>query len=217
MSPTKVLVVNSSDHDNRDNLGPIEHILSHPIITKSLNLSIQVTSYQNARYRLTNFEPDLLLMSGRNYQDKPSTKEEAQKWYSWINNLDIPVFTICGSYQRWVISLGGEIVEGNPEIGLIPTYLRNHQDDPLHSTYSLSRTFIHNHHRFFVENSTLPKEIVLLGHTLGGTSIVKHISKPIYGFQGHPEKAFTFNNSMQDSLAQQYSTIIFQTLLKIHH
>lgn len=222
----EVLVVNSGDNKNQKNVASVLNALKNQEVAGEHELNIVIKNYREAEhyFNLGHSEenhgrPDLIIFSGRAMTDPPSTLDEIIRYYSWINNADVPVLTICGSYQRWLQALGADLIRHKSEKGLIEIELSGYENDYLHQGANSNHVFLRNGHtRFVAENENFPLDIKVLGKSSFGLAIVKHKTLPIYGYQGHPERGFEHMQSYAHSDdARTYSIMVFRNLLNLAH
>ncbi len=143
--------------------------------------SITIIKWDEFKFQeLDNYQ--LIILSGGH----PNSVEYQHKLYEeeikTILRSNIPILGICLGFELIVYSFGGKLKElPEKEKGIIEIEVI--QKDPIFQELNKIRVF--ESHRWIAEE--LPKDLIALAKSKDGIEIIKHITRPIYGFQFHPE------------------------------
>lgn len=176
-----VLIVNTGDGDNRENIDNLVYVLEDPYFTSRYHITYEIVGYKEVERDLSS-KYNLILISGRPKKDSPSTLKEIKEYYSWLRDYKGAFLAICGGYQRWLQVLGGKLEKVEDlekditKVSFISGYRK------------YSNTYVYSKHRYFISINNVPRILDIMGITKG-VACVKHKKLPQYGFQGHPEKA----------------------------
>jgi GMP synthase (glutamine-hydrolysing) len=125
---------------------------------------------------------DLIILSGGHKYAIMSHRHKYARELNLITRTDKPVIGICMGLELIVIAFEGTLKFLRRDVHREVTI---HVDphNPLANGREAFKVF-ENHHRGI---KSLPKVLVPLGRSAQGIEIIKHESRPIYGFQFHPE------------------------------
>jgi GMP synthase-like glutamine amidotransferase len=211
-------IINSGDNANLPNIEPIIFLLGEAQIKRNYDFRIAVYSYKDLG-KLESYckKAQLLIFSGRDPHDPPHKNSEILKYYSWIGKINLPVLTICGSYQRWLIAQGASLIKDGSESapGFVPIKMEISKDDDIHKNLKAKKVYVYSEHQYFIKPGSLPPNIQVIGMSTNGISIVKNRTKPFYGFQGHPERAYLESDDKDRPEAKKYSDHFFTELIDL--
>ena len=128
------------------------------------------------------FDSDVLILSGGHELSVVGNEEVFQKEMDMIRNFNGPILGICLGFELIVRAFGGELYvmpEGTKEIMNMVVV----NPDPLFER--LPNFTVYENHRSVALD--LPEELVALACSKDGIEAVRHITRPIYGIQFHPE------------------------------
>lgn len=154
---------------------------------KNISFDIQIPNTLNPN-SLSNY--DSFILSGRRKNEKKINEINSKIInYSIRNNSKL--LGICYGAEILALTLGGTIQKssspqkGNETVKIVENNLIN--NDSL---------LVFESHNF--EISKLPKELVSIGESANCKyEIIKHVSKPIFGTQFHPEMSLDGNNLIE--------------------
>lgn len=164
-----------------------------------------------------------VIISGQPTDDDSYTKQKIAKYYSWVKDVEVPLFGFCGGHQVIALSYGAEVInekEKEPK-GYFAAYAENgHIDDPIFMGIHFGRCnafIVYNKHR---DSVTLPEDFDVLASTdRCRNSLMKHKHKPIYGAQFHPEDPDYYrrthginqkSNQDSDTIVVNFETIVLE-------
>ncbi len=179
MKKYRVLIINTSDGENFDNVNNLVNIFKDSEIVGDYEYKVEVCVYHSLPKNLSTYH--LIMLSGRLKSDSPSTNADIKHHYTWLKEYNGPLIAICGGYQRWLQVLGGKL----EKVKNIEKDLSLVNMDPLSQIYNLP--YIYSKHSYFISINNVPRILNIIGITKG-VAIVRHKKYLQYGFQGHPEK-----------------------------
>lgn len=124
----------------------------------------------------------LIILSGGHPNSIKYQHDLYEEEIKTILRSDIPILGICLGFELIVYSFGGKLKElpqkekGVVEINIIEKDL---------ILKDIDKIKVFESHRWIAEE--LPKDLLSLAVSKDGIEIVRHIKRPIYGFQFHPE------------------------------
>lgn len=126
---------------------------------------------------------DLIILSGGHHKVIDHADDLYKEEINLILTGRTPILGICLGCELIAYAYGSHLdFIGHKEEGLIEISIVN--DDPIFKNIR-DPIPVYESHKYSI--SELPKEISQLAKSKDGPEIIKHISKPIYGFQFHPE------------------------------
>jgi GMP synthase (glutamine-hydrolysing) len=134
---------------------------------------------------------DMVILSG-GFRDPVSLNPEKYKTeIDFIKSTNKPILGICLGFEIIAYAFGSELER-----------MPNKESKTLRLKWlvksAISDLFnsvdVQEHHRWRVKN--LSKELIPIAESVDGLEIIKHINKPIFGFQFHPE----LNKSVSPSI-----------------
>ncbi|NPA69630.1 MAG: GMP synthase subunit A [Crenarchaeota archaeon] len=131
---------------------------------------------------------DGIVLSGGSF-NIPDDIDKVGNAFEYAKKFSKPILGICLGHHIIAYSYGGELSKSNPEFGEVIVYV----DDEDIILRGMGRSFIawesHN-----VEVSRPPEEFQVLAHSdLVKVQAMRHISRPIFSVQFHPEVEHTEN------------------------
>ncbi len=128
-----------------------------------------------------NFDPekaetfDLVIFSGGSHTyAADNTKNAYVAEIEFINNATKPVVGICLGCQLIAKAFGGSLSKLDEKINGICDI-----------EFSGKKYRVYESHRYVIHD--LPPELSVIGYSDTGPEIIRHQTKPIFGFQFHPE------------------------------
>lgn len=124
---------------------------------------------------------DLIILSGGSVMSLVGNETEFAREINLVTTTTKPVVGICFGCEVLTIAFGGTLRrlpqrhQGIREIELLAT------DDPSFSR----RIKVYEGHRLIIDR--MPEGFKVLGRSQDGPELIKHTSKPLLGFQFHPE------------------------------
>lgn len=103
-----------------------------------------------------------------------------------LMNFDVPVIGFCLGHEILAVSYLGRVKKCAEYHGKREIITINSPDDPIFAGIDTTELSLIKRHHFHV--SELPPSFVSLASSeTTPNEIVRHVEKPIYGFQSHPE------------------------------
>jgi len=104
--------------------------------------------------------------------------------YVVLNNFNIPIIGFCMGYELITVAFGGAIKKlAKEQIGRQEVFID--KKDPIFNGLGKKIILLKKHVNYV---SRLPKNFKILAHSnVCPIEVIKHKTKPIYGFQSHPE------------------------------
>lgn len=125
-------------------------------------------------------ETDLVVLSGSKYS--VVYEGDFADELGLIRSSSVPIIGLCAGFELILTAFGGELHEMAERVhGTI--MINDYGNDDLLANIADKRAF--ESHRWAAQ--TLPEELVALARSETGYEIIKHVTKPIYGLQFHPE------------------------------
>jgi GMP synthase (glutamine-hydrolysing) len=108
--------------------------------------------------------------------------------YVALMNFDVPVLGFCLGHEIIAVAYRGRIKKLNDYHGKKELVSITQPEDPIFDGLESKEILLQKRHSFQV--SELPESFVSLARSdTTETEIIRHKTKPIYGFQSHPEVA----------------------------
>lgn len=124
----------------------------------------------------------MVILSGGHGEPVTQTPERYKQEIQFILETRQPILGICLGFELLAYAFGGKLVS-------LPKYehgqlaITMQVDDPIGSA---GRTFrVYENHRWVVTDPG--PELIGLAKSKDGFEIIKHRTRPMYGFQFHPE------------------------------
>jgi len=126
---------------------------------------------------------DLIVLSGSSRFPIAYNLEILSEELSLIQTATIPLLGICFGAELLAVAHGGTLKDSGHKTKGVTT-IRALSDDPLFGGQQSFEVF--EAHRWAID--TVPDSLEILAYSDMGPEIIRHRSKPHYGFQFHPEK-----------------------------
>ena len=145
---------------------------------------------------------DLLVLSGSSQFPIVHHEEKLKEEIALIKKSSIPILGICYGCELIAYSFGGTLKDrgdGSQERNAVRVEVV--EDDPI---FKGRKDFeVYDAHRWVID--TLPPSIKILARSVHGPEMIRHTSRPIYGFQFHPEKMLdeTYGDELFDAFLKQ--------------
>ena len=154
--------------------------------------------YRHDANRLKEF--DAIVLSGGG----PHTVARKHKLYQeeihTIRHANVPIVGICLGFELIVYAFGGTLKELPQRVkGMYEIHVM--RDDPMFAGTKTLQVF--ENHRWTVHK--LPSVLEPLAQSATGVEITKHASRPIWGFQFHPEVDVPGQNNLLVELLRTIS------------
>lgn len=163
--------------------GQYTHLIRRSI--REMRINTEVVPSNISLSKILSYEPKGIILSGG-----PNSvyDEDAPKIDLKLFNIDIPILGICYGMQLMAHLLGGEVERGEKrEYG--PSMLFIDREDLLFSGISSPQRVWMSHSDLITK---LPIDFVSIAHTKETPfAVIRHIEKPLYGVQFHPEVSHT--------------------------
>lgn len=140
---------------------------------------------------------DLIVLSGSSRFPVAYNLESLTSELTLIRNSTVPVLGICFGCELITMAFGGTLKDlGVKEHG-IRTICATRDSDFLNAGSCVE---VYEGHRWSIDS--VPAELEVLAESTTGPEIIRHCSRPITGFQFHPEKMVneTFGDELFKSL-----------------
>lgn len=148
-------------------------------ILHDLGCDITLVPAQTPAATVLAMNPDGVFMS--NGPGDPAACDYAMTACRELLAADMPFFGICLGHQILALALGGTTEKMK--------YGHHGANHPVMDEVTKQVMITSQNHSFCVAEETLPKELTVTHRSLFDNTIqgFKHVSKPAYAFQGHPE------------------------------
>ena len=157
---------------------------------------IKFCIFNISQNKINKLQPDAIILSPQEAPWWVYPESRLSKIKRLVRSFNIPTLGICGGHQLLIMSYGGEVApirgtkrgktyEGRiAEKGFIK--IRHFREPEIFKNIPVESFFYESHTE---EAKNVPDEFQLMAFGEGITQIqgVKHISKPLYGVQFHPE------------------------------
>lgn len=170
----KVLIINNAEPHVRDFVAPIESILTRQNIQFQ---TIEVTACLSVDFLLY----DACILSASPMGD--DIVDKYQKYYQWVNTINIPIFGICAGHQIIGQLFGAQLLRSvEAENGYYDVFIN--AEHPIFSGYN--EKFVVREQHF--DSITLPNDFFWLAYSaICKVQVMKHRRRPIYTVQFHAE------------------------------
>ncbi len=131
---------------------------------------------------------DLVILTGATGLAIPPNMEVFKNEFALIRKRNKPLLGICSGFQAIQVAFGGRL-NYRPEgvRGIVDVKVNKHDD----IFGGLNSFKVFESHKYFVDT---PVELIELARSSFNIEVIKHASRPIYGFQFHPEVRDPENN-----------------------
>lgn len=128
-------------------------------------------------------EYDLVVLTGATGLAIPTHFDEYKEEFKLILGRKKPILGVCVGFQAIVTAFGGKLLYREIEgiKGIID--MNSVANDQIFGDKIEFKVF--ESHKYYV--SEVPTELITLAQSKYNIEVVKHILRPIYGFQFHPE------------------------------
>lgn len=145
---------------------------------------------------------DLVVLSGSSQFPITYNQEKLQDEIALIQESAIPILGICYGCELIAIAFGGTLKDmgrGGKEQDTV--HIDVVKDSPMFQ--GRGDFLVYDAHRWVID--TIPDTIEVLARSAHGPEIIKHKTRPIYGFQFHPEKMVeeTFGDELFSAFTKQ--------------
>lgn len=123
----------------------------------------------------------LIILSGGHQAEVQEHPEFYQREIALVRSAAVPVLGVCLGFEIMAYAFGSRLKQLTAsERGVVT--LETMQPDPIFDR----RTYtVMENHRWVV--SDIGHELIPLARSIDGVEIIRHRSRPMYGFQFHPE------------------------------
>jgi GMP synthase-like glutamine amidotransferase len=132
--------------------------------------------------QVENAVADLLVLSGGHQYAVIPHPAEFTRELALIRNFNGPIIGICLGFELLAFADGGELVRLEREVqGIRQVQIVGHD-----SVFGPQKRFrVYEAHRWAVKST---RQLEVLATSPSGIEVVRHPSRPVYGFQFHPEQ-----------------------------
>ena len=148
---------------------------------------------------------NLLILSGSSHLSAIYDQNKIKDELELIQRSTVPLLGICFGAELVTLAFGGTLKDNGPENkvsgGLEVEVL---VDDSIFNGRKCF--FAYDAHRWVIEQPG--PELEVLARSAHGPEVIRHKSRPIYGFQFHPEKMpdETYGDELYASFVSMYTT-----------
>ncbi len=103
-----------------------------------------------------------------------------------LTNFDVPVLGFCLGHEIIAVNYRGRIKKLAEYHGKRELVTINNPEDPIFNGLNKTEVSLVKRHSFYVSELPVCFDSLAISETCA-TEIIKHKTKPIYGFQSHPE------------------------------
>lgn len=151
----------------------------------------------------TNF--DLIILTGSSQFPIPYSREHIEPELAFIRNSKTPILGICYGAELIQVAFGGAL----HDVGETNKFKGIYTVTPTtpHPIFLGQSSFtVYEAHRWVMEN--VPEELEVIAISETGPEIIRHRTRPIYGFQFHPEQYTqeTFGDEVFCALLQELTS-----------
>jgi GMP synthase (glutamine-hydrolysing) len=118
-----------------------------------------------------------------------------------LNNFEVPIVGLCLGHEIIAVAFGsstdtlGGFQQKKQKIVI------DMPDDPLFKNITEKEIYLQEKHQYYV--TEVPRDFVTLAHSeVCSIEIMRHKTRPIYGFQGHPEVSGPIGNMLMDNFLE---------------
>jgi GMP synthase (glutamine-hydrolysing) len=141
-------------------------------------------------------ESDLVILSGGHKDPVSLNPEKYQTEIDFVKSTDKPVLGVCLGFEIIAYAFGSELERMHNKESKILS-LKWLAQSPISDLFN--SVDVQEHHRWRIKK--LSNKLFPLAESEDGIEIIKHIDKPIFGFQFHPE----LNSSVNPSVFKKFS------------
>ncbi len=172
------------------------------LISLLKNASCEVFGYSQVD-KINQDSFDLLVLSGSSQFPVKWHKEELEGEMSLIRRSAIPVLGVCYGCELIAVAFGGELRDrgdGTQEKKAIRVEVV--EEDSLFQGQNFFE--VYDAHRWVIDK--IPSDLKVLARSEHGPEIIRHVNRPIFGFQFHPERMLneTFGDELFNSFLGQH-------------
>ncbi|PPA78835.1 MAG: GMP synthase [glutamine-hydrolyzing] subunit A [ANME-2 cluster archaeon HR1] len=172
MSDLTILVIN--------NYGQFCHLIHRAV--RDLDMETRIIANTLSNEEILNMQPDGLILSGGPGIDRIGRCEEI------VTQIDLPILGICLGHQLMARAFGGEITTGKKG-GYAAVNVEILDEDEILKGLGPTTGVWASHADEVVR---LPPDFINLARSdVCGIEAMRHISKPLFGVQWHPEVSHT--------------------------
>lgn len=170
----RILIINSAEPGITEFTLPVEEIM------KKNNLDSEIIEYRECITHSFNNYAGVIITGSPQGDD---IVEHHQPWFQWIKDYSKPVLGICAGHHVTGYMYGAEYLRSlEPESGIIK--IRIVKDDPIFEGFPQEFEVKQMHN----DSITLPDNFIHLAKSASCfNQVMKHVDKPLYTFQFHPE------------------------------
>ncbi len=172
MSSTKILIIN--------NYGQFCHLIHRAI--RDLGIDNQLVENTLSAEEILEKEPYGLILSGG------PTMGQIGNCMKYVHEVDVPILGICLGHQLMAKAFGGEVRKGkHGEYAEVLVEIL-YEDDILKGLSPTTNTWTSHAD----EVGVLPENFIRLARSdICENEAMKHVERPLYGVQWHPEVSHT--------------------------
>lgn len=162
---------------------------------------VVVFSYADAK-KANADDFDLLVLSGGSQFPIEYNKEKLRDEIALIRRSSIPTLGICYGCELIAIAFGGTLTDrGDKTQGRTALRVEVVKNNPIFQ--GKKEFLVYDAHRWVIDQ--VPTDFEVLARSVHGVEVIKHKTRPIYGFQFHPEKMLdeTFGDELFAAFIKQ--------------
>jgi len=146
------------------------------------NFVVDEVNWESFKYH--NLPHDILILSGGHQVTVQDHESEFSEELQLIRKSDKPTIGICLGFELIAKAFGSNLscMPQNEKRELEVSFL---VEDPVFE--GIDRLVVYENHQWKVDE--VSKELIPLASSKDGIEVIKHKTKPIYGFQFHPEES----------------------------
>lgn len=145
------------------------------------NLDFNIFDYQNINL-INESNYCYAILSGSSKLNVKWNKDVLESESNFVLHSNLPILGICLGFQIIATCYGCNLVENPNKINGV-NKLNKIVEDPIFN--GIDNLLVQEAHSWIVES--VSDQLQVLAKSQNGIEIIKHVSKPIYGFQFHPE------------------------------
>lgn len=172
LAQKRVLIINNGSHYT-------ERIVE---ICQRHNYIVDEINWESFRYH--DLTHEILILSGGHQVTVQDHESEFSEELQLIRKSDKPIIGICLGFELIAKAFGSNLscMQQNEKRELEVSFL---VEDPLFE--GIDKLVVYENHQWKVEKVT--GSLIALASSKDGIEVIKHIHKPQYGFQFHPEES----------------------------
>ena len=162
----------------------INNGVSHPtrIISLLKDAEVKVFDFSQSKEVLSS-KFDFIILTGSSQFPIIYNEEKLEDEVRLIQESSVPILGICYGCELIAFAFGGTLKDTQVRRQDLIT-IQTIKDDTIFEGKKIFTAY--DAHRWTIES--LPEEIEVLAISEHGAEIIRHTTRPIYGFQFHPEK-----------------------------